>query len=108
MYDNNSVLVVGHGRTSSDNAITKNFQMFYISFVIDVRTDEVIDLQSTTTLDVTDKFIKGLFVGKKFNKLDSTIEKDIQERYFGTSQRAIEIAYKDALKKYEEAKAKYY
>jgi hypothetical protein len=108
LYNKDTVYVVGHGKTSSDNAITEQFKIFFLGFVIDVTTDKVIDLGSSTTVEVTSNFIKSIFIGKSFKSYNEEIEKDITIRYFGSSQKAIITAYKDALKKYESIKAKYY
>jgi len=108
LYNRNTVYIVGHGKTSSDNAITEQYKIFFIGFVIDVTTNKIVDLGSSTTVDVTSNFIKSMFIGKSFNNYDEEIEIDILKRYFGSSQKAIITAYKDALKKYETIKAKHY
>lgn len=108
MYDKNTVYIVGHAKTSNDNAITEHFKLFFIAFVIDTELDEVIDAKSTATLDITSEFIRSMFIGQKFDKYYKEIEEEIRRRYFGTSQRAIIVAYKDAVKKYTEIKQRYY
>ncbi|MBS4537920.1 DUF3870 domain-containing protein [Clostridium sp. D2Q-11] len=108
MYDKNTVYVVGHGKTTSDNAITERFKMFFIGFVIDSKTDEIVDLSCSATIPTTQEFIANIFVGKKMDKYRGEIEKEIIRRYFGSSQKAIIVSYKDAVKKYNEAKNKHY
>lgn len=106
MYDKNTVFVVGHGKTGIDNAITSNYKIFFIGFVIDASTDEVVDLECTATLDITRRFIKSIFLGRSFASYDEKLEEEILSRYFGTSQRALATAYKDAQKRYSEIKRK--
>ncbi len=108
MYDKNTVYIIGHGRTSNDNAITQHFKIFFIGFVVDLTTDEIVDLGCAATIDTTQEFIASIFVGKKFDRYYQSIEDEVMRRYFGSSQKAIIIAYKDALKKYSEVKEKYY
>lgn len=108
MYEKSTVYIVGHGKTSSENAITSNFKIFFIGLVIDTANDIVIDMECSATISITSRFIRDLFVGKKFDKYDPQIEDDIRKRYYGTSQKALITAYKDALKKYTEIKEKYY
>jgi hypothetical protein len=38
----------------------------------------------------------------------SKIEQEVYRRYHGTSQKAIIVSYKDALKKYQDVKNKFY
>jgi hypothetical protein len=48
-----------------------------------------------------------MFLGKNILNYEE-IESDIKKRYHGTSQKAIIVSYKDALKKYEDIKRKFY
>ena len=108
MYDKNTVYVIGQGKTSLDNAITDKFNMFFINFIIDTENDEVVDLACTAMIPTTQEFIASIFVGNRFDKYYEEIENEILRRYFGTSRKAIVIAYKDALKKYLDIKKKFY
>lgn len=104
MYKDTTVYVLGHGKTSSDNAITSTFKIFFIGFVIDRETDEIVDLECSATIDITKRFVHDLFIGRSFADYDEDLVETVRNRYFGTSQKAIIIAYKDALKKYKEIK----
>lgn len=108
MYSKDTVYIVGHGKTSADNAITNNFKIFFIGFVVDTATDEIVDLECSATISITSRFVHDLFVGKSFGEIDPEMEHEIARRYYGTSQKAIIAAYKDAVKKYKEIKSKYY
>lgn len=108
MYDKSTVYIVGHGKTSNDNAITSNFKIFFIGFVIDTADDSIVDMECSATISITSRFVSDLFVGKSFKEYDKELEEEITRRYYGTSQKAIITAYKDALKKYKEIKEKYY
>lgn len=90
-----------------DNAITVIYNSFYVAFEVDVETDEIIELGCTHTIDITENFIRKLFIGKNFLDTDY-IEREIKKRYHGTSQKAVIVSYKDALKKYQEVKNKFY
>lgn len=108
MYNKNTVYIIGHGKTNIDNAITDQFKIFFIGFVIDTLTDEVVDAKASATIEITSEFISSIFIGKTFDSIDVAVEQEIKRRYFGSSQRAIIISYKDAVRKYKEVKEKYY
>jgi len=108
MYSKSTVYIVGHGKTSCDNAITSNFKIFFIGFVVDTVNDEIVDMECSATISITSRFIRDIFVGRKFTEYDPQLEDEITKRYYGTSQKAIITAYKDAIKKYREIKEKYY
>ncbi len=104
MYSKETAYVIGHGRTGSENAITEQFKVFFIGFIIDKTTDEVVDLGCSVTVSKTEEFIQSIFLGVKFDRFYKSVEEEISLRYFGSSQKAIQIAYKDALKKYLDLK----
>jgi len=100
MYEKDTVFIVGHGKTGADNPITANYKIFFIGFVVDPKTDRIVDLECTATLDITKRFIYELFEGNDFSRYDEALEQEIMTRYFGTSQKAVITAYKDAQKRY--------
>lgn len=106
MYDKNTVYIVGHGKTAVDNAITDKYKIFFIGFVVETTYDSIVDLECTATLDITRRFVKSIFLGKNFSVYDEKLEEEILSRYFGTSQKALVTAYKDAQKRYLEVKGK--
>lgn len=108
MYEKSTVYIVGHGKTSGDNAITSNFKIFFIGFVIDTADDRIVDLECSATISITGRFVRDLFINRSFAEFDPELEEEISRRYYGTSQKAIIAAYKDAIKKYREIKNKYY
>lgn len=107
MYDENTVYVIGHGKTSCDNAITSRFNIFFIGFVVDVSNDHIVDLECTATIDITNRFVRTLFCGRSLGSYDEELIEIIRHRYFGSSQKAIITAYKDAVKKYQLIKEEY-
>ncbi|MEA4846258.1 MAG: DUF3870 domain-containing protein [Clostridiaceae bacterium] len=102
-----TVYIIGDSKTNMDNAITVIYNSYYIAFEIDVHTDEIIDLVCAHTIDITERFVKKIFLGKSIIDSDKIIE-EIYRRYHGTSQKAIIVSYKDALKKYQDVKNKFY
>ncbi|SCK02484.1 Uncharacterised protein [uncultured Eubacterium sp.] len=108
MYDENTVYVIGHGKTSCDNAITSRFNIFFIGFVVDTRDDRIVDLECTATIDITNRFVKDIFSGGTLGRYDEKLIETVKRRYFGSSQKAIITAYKDAVKKYQLVKEEYY
>jgi len=107
MCSDNTVYIIGESRTNMDNAITVIYNSFYIAFEVNVETDEIIDMGCSHTMSITEKFIKSVFISKNINEHDE-IEQEVKRRYHGTSQKAVIVSYKDALKKYIEVKKKYY
>ena len=99
-YNKNTVYIIGDSRTTKENAITKNYNTFFIGYVIDVETDKVVDLSCSAILRTTEIFLISIFENKSFKSYDIGLENEIKKRYHGSSQKAIITAYKDAIKKY--------
>ncbi|WP_281699333.1 DUF3870 domain-containing protein [Cetobacterium somerae] len=94
--------IVGTAKTSIDNAITKNYNSFFVGFIID-DNGKILDVEASAILKITNDFIKKIFVGKDFIKDFEEISSIILKNYLGSSQKSIIVAYKDAIKKYNQS-----
>ncbi|HLR69140.1 DUF3870 domain-containing protein [Virgibacillus alimentarius] len=103
MFDEHTIYVVGDAKAPSNNPITLKYSSLFIGFVVDTRKDEIVDVESSTTIDLTAKFIRSLLIGETFTDPDTIIQK-IESRYFGSSQKGLIVAYRDAVKKYNQIK----
>ena len=97
-----SVYVIGEARTNADNAITKIYGSFFMAFEVEDGSHTILDFSCTHTLDLTEKFLRKLFVGSNFLDVDATLEQELLLRYSGTSRKAVLVAYRDALRHYKE------
>ncbi|WMJ77289.1 MULTISPECIES: DUF3870 domain-containing protein [unclassified Sedimentibacter] len=102
-----TVYIIGESRTNMDNAITTIYNSFYIAFEVDVDTDKIVDVGCTHTINITEDFIKKIFIGRNIGDY-CHLEQEIRRRYHGTSQKAVIVSYKDAIKKYQGVKSKFY
>lgn len=107
MYGKDTVYVVGNSKTNNDNAITQKFNSFFIGLVVDITDGTIVDVGCSAMLNTTQDFIKSMFINRNINEDIACIEEEVERRYHGSSHRAIIVAYKDAVKKYFEAKDKY-
>lgn len=98
----NTLYLTGEARTTSDNAITKIYGVFYLAFEIE-ENGEIINMDSNATLELTRDFIRKIFVGKNISDED-LITEEILKRYNASSTKAIITAYKDALQRYKKLK----
>ncbi|MBM7649572.1 hypothetical protein JOC78_002546 [Bacillus ectoiniformans] len=101
MFHSNTIYVVGDAKTASNNPITQQFNSFFIGLVIDKRTHEIIEAECSATISLTSRFVQSLFVGKSILDLEEMV-KDIEARYFGSSQKALIVALKNAHIKYNQ------
>lgn len=95
--------IVGESRTNLDNAITKVYGTFYIAFEILPDSGEIVQAECSRTLELTNDFIRRMFLHKRLVKDEALIESEIRRRYHGSSAKAILVAYRDAVKHFQKA-----
>ncbi len=102
VYASGTCYVVGEAKSPGNNPITKKYDGFFIGFVIDPETDLIVDVECTAMMGITVKFVQSLFAGRSILDYDGAA-KEVQARYFGSSQKALIVAFKQAYYKYKEA-----
>ena len=107
-FDKDTIYLVGDSRTSKNNPITAQFNSFFITLIIKLEDGEIIDAGVSTMLEETRMFIKSIFIGHSMEENPQNIVDEINNRYYGSSQKALIVAWKDALKKYKSIKNKTY
>ena len=71
-----------------------------MTFIVDAESGEIIDFEASTSLCLTNVFTKKIFIGKSLATVDEDLIEKVRTSYLGTSQKAIQVAYKDAVRKY--------
>ncbi|MFO1446456.1 DUF3870 domain-containing protein [Bacillus sp. Bva_UNVM-123] len=99
MFQETTVYIVGDSKTALNNPIMQKYNSFFIGLVIDRETDEIVDAECSSTINLTSLFIRSLFKGKSIMEVDRMLE-EIEQRYFGSSQKALMVAFKNASIKY--------
>ena len=96
--------IIGESRTNSDNAITSIYGSFYMAFEVDAQTELVLKFGCTHTLDLTEEFLRDIFVGQSFPAIENWLDNTLKHYYGGSSRRAVLTSYRDALKRYRTMK----
>jgi hypothetical protein len=97
---NNTVYIIGDAKAPSNNPITQQYKAFFIGLVVNKESGTIVDADCSATIELTKTFVKSLFVGRSILDID-TVKKEIQTRYFGSSQKALIVAFKNASLKYQ-------
>jgi hypothetical protein len=100
VFAKNTIYIAGNAKSPVHNAITLQYGQFLIGFVIDGSTGEIVACDASTSVQVTNEFIRTLFIGKNMLKDEDDIIQEVRERYFGSSQKAVLVAFKDAQKQF--------
>ncbi|HWJ79932.1 MAG TPA: DUF3870 domain-containing protein [Niallia sp.] len=99
MYDPSTVYIIGESKTSSNNAIMQQYNGFFIALIVDKVSHMIVDAECSSTIGITSTFIKSMVVRKSLLDIDILLE-EIESRYFGSSQKAVMVACKNAHLKY--------
>ncbi|GEK58588.1 DUF3870 domain-containing protein [Marinococcus halophilus] len=104
MYNENTIYIVGEAKSPSNNPITEQYQVFFIGFVVDTLTNEILEAECSAILSLTARFVKEIFTGASIQESERLVE-IIQKRYHGSSQKAMVVALRNASLKYKQIKA---
>lgn len=92
--------VIGESRTNADNSITMIYGSFYMGFEVEAESHKVVGFNCTHTLELTEDYLKRLFMGQDFLAIDQWLENTLKKFYGGSSRKAVITSYRDALKRY--------
>ena len=104
MFDKDTIYIVGDAQSSSSNPITQQFNSFFIGLVVDTTNHKILEASCSSMIQLTSEFARSLFVGHSILDVEAVAE-EIRLRYFGSSQKTLIAALKDAHKKYRLALA---
>ncbi|MBY0121220.1 DUF3870 domain-containing protein [Bacillus sp. S/N-304-OC-R1] len=99
MFQQNTVYIIGDSKTSLNNPIMQKYNQFFIGLVVNRDNHEIVDAECSSTIALTSLFVKSLFTGKSILNVNQVLE-EIEQRYFGSSQKALMVAFKNANIKY--------
>lgn len=100
MFSENTIYIVGNAKSQQNNPITHQYGQFFIGFVVERETGKIVTCGTSSTIQVTNDFIASMFIGKSLQDDVQSMKEHLENRYFGSSQKAILVAYKDAQKKF--------
>jgi len=104
-YPQNTLYVVGNSKSQQNNPITQLYGQFFIGFIVDRTTGNILDVECNAIIEITKKFLEDILVGESLMDDYDIVRNKVLKRYLGSSQRAILVAYKDAQKKFQDFKA---
>lgn len=99
-YTNSTVFVTGQAKPSKEDAIAAVYQVFSLTLIIDTKTDCIVDLSCTSTLEETKDFVRSLLCGKNIITEIEEMIIEIKTRFFALIQKALIVALKDARNRY--------
>ena len=100
MIPENAIYIVGNAKAGQNNPITHQFKHFFIGIVVERETGAIFRCGASATIAITSEFIDSLFAGRSLRDDAEVIREQVERRYFGSSQKAILVAFRDAQRKF--------
>lgn len=103
MFHEEIIYIIGDAQVSQNNPISKQYNQFFLGVALDRSSGIITAVDCSATVKLTVEFIASLMINRHIN--DERIVEHIQNRYFGSSQKALIVAFKDIQRKYNQITA---
>lgn len=103
MFHDQVIYMIGDAQVPQNNPISKQYNQFFLGVAVDRTNGIIVDVDCSATVGLTVKFIRSILVNRRIS--DEKIIQEIQNRYFGSSQKALIVALKDVQRKYNQITA---
>lgn len=100
MYGRDTIYIIGIAKSQQHNPITQQYGRFLLGFVVNKDTGIIESCGSTVVMKSTYDFLDDLFRGRNIDMEGEVIRSELENRYFGASQKAIMVAFRDAQRRF--------
>ena len=100
MYGRDTIYIIGIAKSQQHNPITQQYGRFLLGFVVNKDTGIIESCGSTVVMKSTYDFLDELFRGRNIDTEGELIRSELENRYFGASQKAIMVAFRDAQRRF--------
>ena len=100
MYGRDTIYISGIAKSQQHNPITQQYGRFLLGFVVNRDSGIIESCGSTVVMKSTYDFLDDLFRGLNIDTDGELIRSELENRYFGASQKAIMVAFRDAQRRF--------
>ena len=100
MYGRDTIYIIGIAKSQQHNPITQQYGRFLLGFVVNKDTGIIESCGSTVVMKSTYDFLDEMFRGRNIDTESELIRSELENRYFGASQKAIIVAFRDAQRRF--------
>ena len=100
MYGRDMIYIIGIAKSQQHNPITQQYGRFLLGFVVNRDSGIIESCGSTVVMKSTYDFLDDLFRGLNIDTDGELIRSELENRYFGASQKAIMVAFRDAQRRF--------
>lgn len=99
-YASSTVFITGQAKPCKEDSIFVVYNVFFISLIVDIETDIIVDATCNTVRVMTQDFIRSILVGQNLATGIDEMVQCIRQRFFGMVQKSLIVALKDAHNRY--------
>jgi hypothetical protein len=100
VYGRDTIYIIGIAKSQQHNPITQQYGRFLLGFVVNKDSGIIESCGSTVVMKSTYNFLDDLFRGLNIDTDGERIRSELENRYFGASQKAIMVAFRDAQRRF--------
>ena len=100
MYGRDTIYIIGIAKSQQHNPITQQYGRFLLGFVVNKDSGIIESCGSTVVMKSTYDFLDDLFRRLNIDTDGELIRSELENRYFGASQKAIMVAFRDAQRRF--------
>jgi len=94
------ILITGYAKVPQGLAASELYTTIALGLLVDKNTGEILDVDCSLVTQIARDFVKQLIIHKNLNELD-VIEEALNTRYFGSARKALILAVRACLDKYQ-------
>ena len=99
-FNDNEIFVSGYAKLPSNITASKLYEVIAVVILVDKNTGDILDAECTLSTRLGRDFVNYILIGKNIKDVE-IINKEMDEKYFGTAQKAVVTAFKNCKKKYD-------
>jgi len=99
-FKDNEIFISGYAKLPSNITASKLYEVIALVVLLDKNTGDILDAECTLSTRLGRDFVNYILIGNNINDVEK-ISKEMDEKYFGTAQKAVVTAFKNCKKKYD-------
>jgi len=99
-FNENEIFISGYAKLPSNITASKLYEVIALVVLVDKKTGKILEAECTLSTRLGRDFVNYILIGKNINDVEK-ISKEMDEKYFGTAQKAVVTAFKNCKKKYD-------
>jgi len=99
-FKDNEIFISGYAKLPSNITASKLYEVIAVVILVDKNTGNILDAECTLSTRLGRDFVNYILIGNNIKDVEN-ISKEMDEKYFGSAQKAVVTAFKNCKKKFD-------